>query len=79
MAWGGGTADLLIEAESFSDTALIVRTPDGKWLCNDDGNGVGFDPMLQIKRPQRGIYAIWVATVEDAPTEATVTVSAGRR
>lgn len=79
LAWGGGTSDLLIEAESFDDTALIVRTPDGQWLCNDDGNGAGFDPVLQIKRPQRGIYAIWVATVEDAPTEATVTVSAGRR
>lgn len=79
LTWGGGTPDILIRAESDDDTVLVVKGPDGRWLCNDDGNGAGFDPELHITRPQRGRYAIWVATTEDAAAEATVSVTAAGR
>jgi hypothetical protein len=47
------------------DTILVVNTPDGGWLCNDDYGGEA-DPMLQLAPAPAGQYDIWVATYDDA-------------
>ena len=37
------------------DTTLTVRTPDGRWFC-DDNNGGGRDPMVLLDDPEPGDY-----------------------
>lgn len=42
------------------DTTLVVRAPDGRFLCNDDFDGS--NPMVEITGPAEGEYLIWVGT-----------------
>lgn len=51
---------LTIAARSDGDTTLLVRTPDGSILCDDDGGG-GRNPRVRA-RFGRGTYAIWVGS-----------------
>jgi hypothetical protein len=56
-----GKADLL-KAFFYSDgdTVLVVQTPDGKYLCNDDTNVLLLDPTVEIQKPAQGRYNVWV-------------------
>jgi len=58
-----------------ADIGLIVRTPGGAWLCNDDAPGRDFDPLVRIARPAPGRYLVWVATIEPARAEAIVQIT----
>lgn len=42
-----------------SDTSLVVRTPDGRFLCNDNVFGI-FNPMVDVVDPIAGDYVVWV-------------------
>lgn len=42
------------------DLVLLVHTPGGAWLCNDDY--VGSDPVVVAEGAQEGDYAVWVGT-----------------
>lgn len=59
LNYAAGSAPLYISAESESDATLVVHTPDGAWVCADDG-GDGFNPALTFSAPESGRYAIWV-------------------
>jgi len=68
--------DLSVRANG-GDTTLIVHTPDGRWLCNDDGGG-GTNPRLRIESPASGQYDIWVGSYRaDQHLRATFEISAG--
>lgn len=41
------------------DVTLVVHTPDGRWLCDDDGAG-GTNPRLEVTSPLAGQYDVWV-------------------
>jgi hypothetical protein len=56
----GGYSMLKILASSTQDTTLIVRTPSGQFLCDDDG-GEGVNPMIQGQFGA-GTYQIWVGS-----------------
>lgn len=76
---GGGPDRLLIGlASEATDTALLVHTPDGTWLCDDD-SGPGFDAAVAIAQAAPGDYVVWAGTFGGvARTEqatATLTVS----
>ena len=43
------------------DTTLVVHTPDGRWLCDDD-SGRGNNPMIDLPAPPAGSYDIWVGS-----------------
>lgn len=45
-----------------ADTVLIINTPGGSYLCNDDSWGT-FDPTLDFNSPAGGRYDIWIASV----------------
>ena len=45
-------------AASTDDTTLTIRTPDGRWFCNDDSAG-SMDPMIIIDDPEPGDYTAW--------------------
>ncbi len=53
---------LIISADSNSDTTLVVNTPDGRWLCDDDSGVRGLNPSIRIDRPRSGRYEIWVGS-----------------
>jgi hypothetical protein len=58
VAPGTGAIDLAITSDV--DTTLVVVTPNGSVLCNDDA--VDLNPGLQISSPTAGSYAVWVGT-----------------
>ncbi len=75
LDYRAGGYDLFIYAESAADTAIVLRTPDGSWLCNDDGENRGLDPAVRVRAPQSGRYAIWIASIEKEPADAVLTIS----
>lgn len=58
-----GTAQF-IEAFFVSDhnPTLLVLTPDGQVLCNDNANPQLLDPVIQIDNPMEGQYKIWIGS-----------------
>lgn len=56
-----GIIPLDITASASGDTTLLVRTPDGRWLCDDDSGG-GLNPAIRINNPVNGQYDVWVGT-----------------
>ncbi|MGP1274596.1 MAG: hypothetical protein ACQRW7_04165 [Caulobacterales bacterium] len=58
----GDVFDLMVSAASEADTTLMVRTPSGAFLCDDDGGASGFNPGVTAESPQSGQYDIWVGT-----------------
>ena len=76
--WGGwsGTNDssltIFFRANAGGDTTLLVRLPDGRWICNDDSPSWAndahrldsLDPLLDLDTPPEGQYDIWVGSYE---------------
>lgn len=52
-------APLVMFTRSQADPTLVVRTPSGAWLCDDDAGEV-FNPLLVIDAPEAGAYQVWV-------------------
>jgi hypothetical protein len=59
LYYNAGGFPLYLYVESAEDTTLVVNTPDGQWICDDD-SGIGFNPGLGFKAPASGLYDIWV-------------------
>ena len=56
----GAMAELRVVAHSEEDVTLVVRRPDGSFVCNDDAEGTrGTDPMVRAEMPS-GEHQIWV-------------------
>lgn len=54
----GGTGALGIRASGDDDLVLVVQTPAGQVLCNDDADGL--NPAVGVEDPASGVYAVWV-------------------
>lgn len=52
---------LSVYVASSVDTTLVVRTPSGEYMCNDDhaGNSQG-NPGIRFEDPSVGVYEVWV-------------------
>lgn len=61
IQWSGSAALLRIFFVSDGDTTLVVRTPSGQFLCNDDFPG-GLNPLVDVANPAAGTYDVWVGT-----------------
>lgn len=61
IEWSGSSALLRIFFVSEGDTTLVVRTPSGEYVCNDDFPGT-LNPLVDITNPAAGGYDIWVGT-----------------
>ncbi len=48
-------------AEGEGDLNLLVQTPEGEWLCDDDSLG-SLNPVIAISSPPSGTYRIWVGS-----------------
>jgi len=71
----GNGLPLVISADSQTDTTLVVRTPSGEWLCEDDGGFNGMNPGMRIDNAQSGLYDIWVGTYGGGTARATLSIS----
>jgi serine protease Do/protease YdgD len=60
---------LYLFVRSSADTVLLVRTPGGEWLCNDDDDGV--NAGISLDAPEGGRYAVWVGTYSDMGASGT--------
>jgi hypothetical protein len=74
LNYSSGSFPLYIFAESDSDVTLVVNTPDGTWVCDDDSSA-GLNPGVSFKSPAGGLYNIWVGTFGGAEGEATLNIS----
>lgn len=79
LYWSGSSADLSIffTAENEGDdTVLVVNTPNGQWICNDDAHDFTLNPQLILSAFGEGRYDIWIATYhEGAFVRGTLTVT----
>ncbi len=58
-----GDADRLTAfVYSDGDSTLVVRTPDGDFLCGDNTNPLILDPTITITAPVTGTYDVWVGS-----------------
>jgi hypothetical protein len=62
LNWSGTAAYIELFSYSDQDPVLVVRTPDGSYLCNDDANVNLLDAVIEIGEPQPGQYHIWVGS-----------------
>jgi hypothetical protein len=46
------------------DATLIINDGHGNWHCNDDGNGTGLNPMVDIADAPPGQYDIWIGSYQ---------------
>lgn len=51
---------LRLVVTSNVDTTLVVRRPDGTYVCNDDSEGL--NPALDLQGVEEGAYKIWIGT-----------------
>ncbi|MCC6734794.1 MAG: peptidase S1 [Bauldia sp.] len=61
-----GLLPLAISVNAATDTTLLVQTPSGQWLCDDDSGG-NLNPRIQINSPVAGVYKVWVGNYSGAP------------
>ena len=71
LIYKAGALPLIITVESDVDTTLIINTPNGNWLCDDDGGG-DLDPRVKLSKPQSGQYDIWVGTYNNSSVEPAI-------
>ncbi|WP_207536913.1 hypothetical protein [Sabulicella rubraurantiaca] len=74
LNYEAGSFPLIISAVSSVDTTIVINDPSGRWICNDDFQGL--NPGVVFERPQSGNYNIWVGTFDRSrPQAATVRIS----
>lgn len=70
LNYQAGSLPLYISVVAEADTTLIINDPSGRWLCNDDMEGL--NPGIVIQRPASGNYNIWIGTVDRGPAQPAV-------
>lgn len=56
----GPLPQFIAYAVSDADGTMLVRTPSGQILCNDDYEGL--NPAVVVPAPEQGDYAVWIGT-----------------
>jgi serine protease Do len=62
--WSGETDFVKAFFYSDHDPVLVIQTPAGDYLCNDDANDLLLDPVIQIDHPATGEYRLWVGSYD---------------
>lgn len=63
---------------SMGDPSMVVVTPDGDVVCNDDLNPLMLDPYLEFENPIPGRYAIFIGNFEGNTTTPGFLVATGQ-
>lgn len=67
LTYSAGNSELTFMAESNNtgdDPILLIFSPSGEFLFNDDIEQGGYDAEITIKNPESGNYAIWVGNYD---------------
>jgi hypothetical protein len=69
LEWNGDTQSLrfYFVAEEEEDSTLVISDPNGNWLCDDDSYG-DQQPLVEIRSPVSGTYAIWAGVYDEGVT-----------
>lgn len=64
--WAGESEAVEVLVEADHDTTLMVYTPDGEYICNDDTGpgGENLNPSVVFETPDQGRYVIYVGSFE---------------
>jgi hypothetical protein len=62
---------LEIEGMGTCDTTLLVRSPDGQWHFDDDGNG-DLQPLVNLTGMLDGRVDVWVGTFGGQTCDTTI-------
>lgn len=74
IGWTGQSNRLRIFYLSTGDSTLLVQTPSGQFVCNDDFDGL--NPLVDISGPAEGEYRIWIGSYDaDAEVEGYLMLS----
>jgi len=66
---------LWVSVISSIDTTLVINTPNGSWICDDDSGGA-LDPSISFKKPVSGVYDVWIGTYSSSSVhDATLYIS----
>ncbi len=74
LNYTAGNFPLTIKFVGTGDTTLLVNTPDGKWVADDDSDG-NLNPRLTFLNPRNGQYDIWVGTVPKKNEKGTLIIT----
>ncbi|QDU18844.1 peptidase S1 [Urbifossiella limnaea] len=69
-----GEFKLTIKFASKGDTTLLINTPDGKWVADDDSDGDD-NPRITFNNPKTGQYDIWVGSFEKKNEKGTLIIT----
>lgn len=62
LNWSGDSDVLHLLVYSDGDPVLVVKTPDGEVLCNDDASYEVIDPFVTLEDPVAGAYELYVGS-----------------
>lgn len=63
---------------SMGDPTIVVVTPNGDVVCNDDLNPLVLDPYLEFENPAPGRYAVYIGSFEGKATTPGFLVATGQ-
>ncbi len=61
IKWSGRESNLRLFFLGTDDTAMIVQTPAGRWMCSDNTYD-SVHPTIDIAGPDEGDYFVWVGS-----------------
>lgn len=76
--WSGESEFIEVFVEGDHDSTLMVYTPSGEYICNDDTapGGDNLNPSIVFETPEDGRYVIYVGSFEPGETVAgTITIT----
>jgi hypothetical protein len=59
LRYRAGELPLYVGVVADDDTTLVVKGPNGQWMCDDD-SGDNLNPVISWDNPRSGRYQIWV-------------------
>lgn len=74
-----GEFPLYVGVAADDDTTLVVKGPNGQWMCDDD-SGDNLNPVISWENPRSGRYQIWVGrfgTSDLAPAQLYISEISG--
>jgi hypothetical protein len=79
LRYRAGDFPLYIGVAADDDTTLVVKGPNGQWMCDDD-SGDNLNPVISWTEPRSGRYQIWVGrfgTSDLAPAQLYISEIGG--
>lgn len=67
FTFSAGILELWVSVISAEDTTLVINTPNGDWICDDDSGG-DLDPSVYFGDAPNGVFDVWIGTYDSTVT-----------